>query len=644
MVSHTLRALIVSDAHMGWASAEQPSTDAQQQALNEMLKLAGPIDLFIDTGDAFHAHLGHDGMAAAARSWLDVIETTAAFRPFIYVPGNHELHDFSLGNTEEIAARLGSHVARPYFAVQHRGINFVSLPQLVDPGLVTAETLNWLETELSKHSALTTIILAHNSLAGTTNNGGNPIYRSIVNSETIRRILEGRPNVVAWFHGHNHHFEIVQSRPIHVSNGRIGGFDPPWGYAVYGKNKIGGILLEVSKSSMLIRAVNATDRTFFDQAGFQDLTLTRQINTTYSHCAESTYSYGHGLLLENQTFPLRRHFVPGPISESRYDLEGTQKANPILTYVAIEALQHPMQMRLFGAKLLLFNAEPRVLDSCSFTLLPTSKRTKSYALIVFPRERKGHYAPYFQFLPGDDVQFKLKLASSSCKVLLAVNFRDSTGKFLSSSKRSFSIDGQTSEMRYHAKAPEAGQHVYASVSLLLSEFHESVQLSNFELTLKPRETTRSNLRSNPTYVSQNEAAVSALESSSSAITLWGHGIFNWQIRNGEAELVGDTLVVTASSSGFSSNRRVHLAPSQPERFSAYVYRVEGSGEFETKPATVGASLFFRSNKGNARIWIRHGEYRIFSRNGHPIGRGLNESIFELKEGADALFYAAEPIE
>ena len=309
-----LRGLIVSDAHFGWENEQQPDPEAQRAAMKHLLGLAN-VDVIMDTGDAYHGNLRGANGDVARGQWLDIIANGAGARPFLYVPGNHEIVGTGEGDHEERCCRLGSLSCRPYYSFDIQGIHFVSIPQMVRAIYVTRETLEWLSLDLNAHRDKTTIILSHNNIKGTTG-PIEPGYRGLVNGNALTALFEAHPQVAAWMHGHNHNYEVVRrGRMLYVSNGRIGGFDPSL-CQPSGSHGIGGIYFSISSNQLAVRAYSAERGCFLDTLGIENVSGVLEMQTSLAPDAPAACSYGYGGALDGQRMPVYHHFVGSALSRT----------------------------------------------------------------------------------------------------------------------------------------------------------------------------------------------------------------------------------------------------------------------------------------------------------------------------------------
>ncbi|MDO8587647.1 MAG: metallophosphoesterase [Armatimonadota bacterium] len=299
-----LKGFVVADAHFGWEHHEQPSLDAQAAAMRHIMTRFPDLDLFLDAGDSLHG-----GGADHAANWMKVLQCGSGTVPYFLCPGNHELLGWPAPDAETLCCELGSMPCKPYYSFDIKGIHFVVVPQLLFCSLMTDDTLKWLELDLDVNKESTTILLAHNSIAGTTLPQDNIGYRRLADSRRVRAFLKRYPNVVAWLHGHNHTWEMVRKDgKLFVSCGRIGGYNPPYPGGHFGKDNLGGFYFEVGPDRLTVKGYSVTHEKFFDEMeDYKHLTQTLKIRTTLNPKAPCAYSYGIGGSRDGERIPVYNH-------------------------------------------------------------------------------------------------------------------------------------------------------------------------------------------------------------------------------------------------------------------------------------------------------------------------------------------------
>lgn len=313
-----LRGFIVSDVHFGWRHPSQPQNAVINQLIGHILQKFDDLDIFLDTGDIHHRDADDHGR----RDWTNILANGVWHLPFFVAAGNHETMNFAAAKEdgrepEERVMQLCNIPCRPYYSATIKGIHLVFLPQLLDVNLVTREALSWLELDLTVHRQQTVLIFTHNALAGTTQSHDSKVYRQIANSQEVLEILDKHPQVLAWMHGHNHTWEIVEKDGrLYVSNGRLGGFSPSFpGH--YGEGHLGGIYFEVTKDRFVVRGYSATHRCFFDELpGYAHMTQTLSTKTSFDPHVGASVCWGVGAARDGLRTPAYQHYLGAPGSET----------------------------------------------------------------------------------------------------------------------------------------------------------------------------------------------------------------------------------------------------------------------------------------------------------------------------------------
>jgi hypothetical protein len=301
-----LKGFIVSDAHFGWGDPKQPAPAEQEAAVRRILEQFPDLDVFIDTGDPHHGDVRGAAADQARADWTRIIANACDTAPFYYVGGNHDLMTTHGEDAEWRCAQLGSLTCRPYYSFDLCGVHFIALPQLMRTVYLNREALEWLDLDLALNRERTTLILSHNNIIGTTR-PVEPGYRGLVESKRILTLIESHPNILAWLHGHNHNFEVVQrGKQLFVSNGRIGGFDASW-RTPYG---LGGIYFEVGKAGIEVRSFTA-DLGFLDEADIANVSGRIDSPTTLDRSVPAAHSYGFGGARDGLAAPVYHHHVGG---------------------------------------------------------------------------------------------------------------------------------------------------------------------------------------------------------------------------------------------------------------------------------------------------------------------------------------------
>lgn len=283
----------VSDAHFGWPHPWQPPNEKIAEAMRGILEGHPDLDLFVDSGDAHHNNAPDEAVA----DWMDVIGNGCGPIPLLYCTGNHDGIGALRGKDKEVhACEIASMPARPYYSVDIKGIHIVSLPQLMWMSLSPEETLEWLKLDLDAAEGRTTIIVSHNAIMNTTRHHGDHGYRQLANTDKVLKLLRHYPNVILWMHGHNHSYEAMTiGGRMYVSNGRIGGFNPVWNRDRLAQENLGGIYVEVSSDSVVVKAYDGLEKRYFEN--FTDDGKVEEVlrmRTSLDPSAEPALCWGFG--------------------------------------------------------------------------------------------------------------------------------------------------------------------------------------------------------------------------------------------------------------------------------------------------------------------------------------------------------------
>ena len=435
-----LKGFIVSDAHYGWDSPQQPTPEAQARNLQTILKRFPDLDLMLDTGDAFHSNLDPQVADAARTHWSAGVANGCKTVPFFYLPGNHDLAAWWWPEDAEWRDDdFGAMPCRPYFSFDLKGIHFIAIPELQDAVFISRETMEWLKLDLEINKDRTIVMLAHNNIVGTTTPLGEPGYRGLVNGNEVITLFQKYPNVLSWMNGHNHTFEVMQKyNMLFVSNGRFGGFVPPPAWQ-NGPRHVGGIYFEVHAKKLVVRSYSAEADKFFDEMGYRELSSELARPTTVQPDQAFTYSYGVGGMVDGQKIPAFNHYA-GPAGSSELFVTGTELAEinddpTFLNYAFRDVGSLGNRWTLFSASV---RYEPMFIkenttwkwENPGFRLLAQPDPAKPLDLCV-PDYMVGKYE-YYRCAPGNTYEVALDLESISGgqKLQLDLLFRDKLGRDL----------------------------------------------------------------------------------------------------------------------------------------------------------------------------------------------------------------------
>jgi 3',5'-cyclic AMP phosphodiesterase CpdA len=145
----------ISDSHIGFnKAANQDVTATLKLALDKINRLADTPDLLLHTGD-----ITHSSKPAEFETAQQLIKGVKAGETF-YVPGEH---DIATDDGAMYRERFGKNTqGSGWYSFNHKGVHFIGLNncQQVDAmGLLGADQLRWLKTDLASLSSSTPIVI-----------------------------------------------------------------------------------------------------------------------------------------------------------------------------------------------------------------------------------------------------------------------------------------------------------------------------------------------------------------------------------------------------------------------------------------------------------------------------------------------------
>jgi len=388
----SIKSFIVSDAHIGWRGKHQPTIEQQANAVSNIVSQFNDLDLTFDTGDVHHGYLNEKQRIKARTQWLEHIANPLSKVPFHYIPGNHELGKGFM-DPEIIACSFGSIPHRPYYAFDYMGIHFISLPELQSTILISKESINWLKLDLQLNKDKTTVILSHNSLKGTTFDNNETGYRCLTNTDEINHILSQNLQVKAWFHGHNHHYEVVEvNNVIHTSNGRIGGFSPPKNWGHYGQGHLGGIYFEIDATGISVKAFSATKGQFLDQLGYPNLSLKIKSKTSFDPNQPFNFYHGNGNTLDRIKQTISHHYVSAQNLQLVYaDTDSIINDNADLSYETKYFFSNKKVEKIIGYQM---NSNKIAFENTEFGLIVSNPQALKSFHMSFPTQKNKKNGNY----------------------------------------------------------------------------------------------------------------------------------------------------------------------------------------------------------------------------------------------------------
>ncbi|OXU15959.1 metallophosphoesterase family protein [Sedimentisphaera salicampi] len=432
------KCFIVSDSHFGWKHPAQPSNSTIAHGVKHIMHRFPDLNLFIDTGDIHHS----DADDRARADWTEIIQGGANYLPFHVAAGNHETVTFNGVDSEKRTMALSSITCRPYYSFDLQGIHFICLPQLITPNLVTHESIEWLKLDLKLNKDKTTVIFTHNSLKDTTSSHDSKIYRMVANSDEVLKLLDSYPNVIAWMHGHNHTWELVEKNDrFYVSNGRIGGFSPSFNKDF--RHHIGGIYFEIGKNHFTVKAYDATAKEFFDEKpGYKHLTKTMKLKTSYNPETSAAVSWGMGCSRDGQKVEAFQHHIGSGKNEQELVLApckgGAFNENQNLS-ITSENREGWSKGRLIpGISISPKKTVEGEIDGIRFIeegieLLPLGENITKRSL---HSPKRGAYYEYYQIMPGQTYKASAEMKAEKYGAKCGLIFRiyDTNGNLIHTKK------------------------------------------------------------------------------------------------------------------------------------------------------------------------------------------------------------------
>ncbi len=588
-----LSAFIFSDAHIGWTGKDQPTLEVQSTMISRIKQFFPNLDLVFDTGDVHHGNLREAQRVEAREFWLQEMAGQFPNSLMHYIPGNHELGR-GASDAEDTVSKLGSMAFRPYYSFDYKGIHFISLPQLIDTILISEETINWLKQDLLINAGKSTIILSHNSLSGTTYSNGETGYRVTVNSEEIFRIIKNHGKVLAWFHGHNHQYEVVLKDNIfYVSNGRIGGFNPPKKWGDYGQGHLGGVFFHIDADGITIKCFSATENNYLSLLGYPKLSQHLSIQTSFDPTSPVNYYCGHGKITSGVKYRIHNHYLSKSKSQLiiSQNLDKAINENSAFNYGSKFHFAGRDVNRVIGFQVrpnkTIFNSTEKGLE-----LTPASSVLGHNIRVCFPVEKykfKNHLSRsgYYRCALGERLNLTLHLTTINPEASLSFSYKLMT----QTHHTVFEAENQAIKMALHKdqtlhielpthlEGVSTNQNLYFFGTLKLKDVTEKAVLKLIQLshaTVNPTEIKSMNLQLNKNslnidnlgqtvidnkYLFESGKAQLRLQNSeyTYAVTLKLAQPL-WQIRNAIASLEEEDIIIEQMRSDYQTTPEIILTP------------------------------------------------------------------------------------
>ena len=596
---NVLEAFIVSDAHFGFQNVQQPSPWQVSYMIDRIRAIFPNLHLFCDTGDGHHNTASDEDRA----NWTRFLADRVGPIPMLYCGGNHDAINFSGSESPELRTAKWASVPGPlYYAFDLRGVHFLVLPQLLSYGYLTREALDWADLDLMAHREQTTIILSHNAIPGTTLPHDDLGYRRVTNGEAIRELIRQHPQVVAWMHGHNHTVEVVpRDGVLYVSNGRIGGFSPPYP-GEYGYGHLGGIYVRVQTDGVLVRAFSASARRFFDYfSNMAHMSGFLQTPTSVDAHAPAALSTGFGGAADGETKRLHRHYVG---SASRAAVWARPAAPTINENATLDHFTQRTNISWRRKDLIGFHVTPAEEDEI---FVDRSWEWLNPGLRILPNSKVKHvFAPslsqgkaYYPVPPGIDLQARCQLIADQAgpQVRLRLRLLEPNGNTYATLASPLTVlDAQATELiedfAVAGYTHPSGETLRAVIELELQNLSAGVNIYRLELRFadadKPMQTAKMTYGGStfdlpidsaaaltvPLNGAADQAVSTTCDGSRRLSWLLQESDLQWQVRNAVAQQAGDELLLGPMRSPYAADRMV-IAPLANTGGLAWVSLLEG---------------------------------------------------------------------
>lgn len=589
---------IFSDAHIGWRNKTQPSLDTQALMIERIKNFFPDLDLVFDTGDIHHGYLKEPERMKARDFWLSKMAGQFPTSLLHYIPGNHELGR-GRKDAEITAAALGSMNFRPYYSFDYKGIHFVALPQLLNTVLISRESLNWLKQDLLINKDKTTLIFSHNSLQDTTFTNNETGYRVTVNSNEVYEVINQHNNVIGWFHGHNHQYEIVKKdKRLYVSNGRIGGFNPPDSWGEFGQGHLGGIYFEIDQNGLNVKCFSASENAFLEDLGYSHLSNTLKQSTSFQSEGKTNYYWGHGKLSNNVQYDFYNHFLTNetPLAIVAPNIDTVINENNKLNYETDFYFAGRSVNKVIGFQLL-----PRKLKSKNHSTgmdINTSEHNKIQ--IKFPVESykfKGYLTRSGYYRCTKNEVYTILASFSNIKSDTVINYRFKVLDIMHNACFTQSIfqplKKQNNQYEATIQVPNklstqpTDDRLYLFITLEVINPGKKLTIHNINLSQVTNPSTpahkslningehltfsNGNLLKESNNLKSPNGYLSVTDNQASHTLLAVTPNVQWQIRNATAQLINKEIHIQSLRHTFQSNREIIITPTSKR--SNYINRL-----------------------------------------------------------------------
>lgn len=577
-----IKGFIFSDAHIGWKGKDQPSRNEQSDAIQVIKSNFPDLNLVFDTGDIHHGNLVESDRRSARDFWLSEMAGAFPQALFHYVPGNHELGR-GISDAEITASALGSVVLRPYYSFDYKGIHFISLPQLQNTILISKESLNWLEQDLIENQNKTTLVFSHNSIEGTTFTNNETAYRVTVNSDAVLEVLNKFNNVMAWFHGHNHQYEIVKkNQRLYVSNGRIGGFNPPKQWGNFGQDNLGGVYFEISEIGLVVRCFSATNNAFFDE--LESLQLSNKIikKTSFNPKGVFNYYWGHGMVHGNMVQKFYNHYLTKQRTQASIYLNQskTLNTNPNFIFDTSYNFAGGIRNKIIGYQVLPRRVKfIKVKDGVKLIIGDINEINIHFPIEKYKREKYLNRSGYYRCGLGDRYSLAIDLDKQSeievkIKVLDKNHQKCYESKLWMKTQRKGKLSQIQFEIPQKLNTPAADNKLYLFIQLKVRSADKEVIVKSIDLTPLSSAANRDHLLGleidGQSFTELNKRELLKIMKKEGVIEAKGQGhpvtvylktpSIDWQIRNAIGRITENGFAIDKLRHGFMNKSQVIITP------------------------------------------------------------------------------------
>jgi len=209
---------LLNDTHIGAKHPpDSPVPSHLRQVVDELGELPRKPAAVLINGDLAL----HDGQPGDYEHFARIIKPLRDGGQNLHLTlGNHDHRDVFYKVLTDEKAGASPVEARHVSVVETRHANFFLLDSLketmVTQGELGEAQQEWLARALDAHPDKPAMIMTHHN----PRLGGDPKHfpGGLIQSEELWKLLEPRPQVKAYFHGHIHHWSLAAHQGIHIIN------------------------------------------------------------------------------------------------------------------------------------------------------------------------------------------------------------------------------------------------------------------------------------------------------------------------------------------------------------------------------------------------------------------------------------------